>query len=159
MPFKGYIQTAEHKKKLGLVRRGKIFSEQHRKRISLALMGNQRTLGLKHSEKTLEKMRGRKAWNYIEDRTKLKRHNRRNDMFYKEWRSSVWRRDNYKCKIDNLDCNGRIEAHHVLSWRDYPELHYEINNGITLCHHHHPRKRCDEVKLSPYFKELVAEMK
>lgn len=37
------------------------------------------------------------------------------------------------------------------------KLRYDINNGITLCHAHHPRKRADEAKLSPYFKELVAE--
>jgi len=32
---------------------------------------------------------------------------------------------------------------------------YEVNNGITLCHFHHPRKRKDEIKLSPYFMELI----
>jgi len=39
--------------------------------------------------------------------------------------------------------------------RDYPELRYEVNNGITLCHFHHPRKINDEMKLSPYFQELI----
>ncbi len=44
-------------------------------------------------------------------------------------------------------------------WREYPELRYNINNGITLCHAHHPRKREEEAKLSPFFQQLVAEMK
>jgi len=60
-------------------------------------------------------------------------------------------RDGWKCKIANADCDGKIEAHHILSWRDYPELRYQPNNGITLCHAHHPRKRVDEAKLLPYF--------
>lgn len=82
-----------------------------------------------------------------------------NDMAYKEWRINVYRRDIFKCKMNNQDCKGRIEAHHILGWTKYPELRYEINNGITLCHFHHPRKREDEINLSPYFKELVMNVK
>ena len=52
-----------------------------------------------------------------------------------------------------------METHHILSWKDYPELHYQINNGITLCHAHHPRGKENEAKLSPYLQSLVAEMK
>jgi hypothetical protein len=72
---------------------------------------------------------------------------------------SIKKRDNWKCKINNQDCKGNLEAHHILSWRDYQELRYDINNGITLCHAHHPRKRIDEAKLSPFFQRIVAEMK
>ena len=50
---------------------------------------------------------------------------------------------------------GRIEAHHILPWSNYPELRYEINNGISLCHFHHPRKKNDEIKLAPMFNQLV----
>lgn len=58
--------------------------------------------------------------------------------------------------IENKDCKGRLEAHHILNWMDYPELRYEINNGITLCHAHHPRGRAKEKQLSPFYQELVA---
>ena len=98
-----------------------------------------------------------KQWNWVEDRTLLKKDNLRNDSAYKEWRKQVWLRDNFKCKIANPDCKGKIEAHHILGWKDYLELRYQLNNGITLCHAHHPRKRSEEAKLSPYFQKLVAE--
>lgn len=94
-------------------------------------------------------------WRWIADRTKLKRENRRGDPAYHDWRKQVWLRDNFKCKISNKDCLGRIEAHHILGWKDYPELRYEINNGITLCHYHHPRKRRDEKELAPSFLKLI----
>ena len=81
---------------------------------------------------------------WIKDRTKLAKRQVRNDYAYKEWRKNVWVRDGFKCRIDNTDCQGRIEAHHILSWRDYPELRYQPNNGITLCQAHHPRKRNEE---------------
>jgi hypothetical protein len=104
-------------------------------------------------------MSGANNGKWIEDRTKLAKRQERNDMAYKEWRMNVWKRDNFKCKMENDDCDGSIIAHHILPWRDYVELRYDINNGITLCHFHHPKKRVEEVNLSPYFQELVKNIK
>ena len=101
---------------------------------------------------------GTKNWRWISDRTKLKKQNRRGDSLYCEWRKQVWRRDNFKCKIANANCNGRIEAHHILGWSEYPELRYQINNGITLCHAHHPRKRAEEKRMQVAFQQLVSSV-
>ena len=74
-----------------------------------------------------------KKQTYIKDRTKLKKSDRKHtDSAYINWSKGVKIRDNWKCKISNLDCKGRLEAHHILDWENYPELRYEINNGITL---------------------------
>lgn len=106
---------------------------------------------------------GEKHYNWIKDRSKLKKLDNpekdRRSSAYIYWRKTVWLRDNYKCRIASTDCKGRIEVHHILSYTKYPELRYQLNNGITLCHAHHPRKRDEEAKLSPYFQKLVAEMK
>lgn len=67
-----------------------------------------------------------------------------------------WQRDGWKCQIRNQDCEGRLEAHHILSWKEYPELRYVLNNGITLCHAHHPRGRAREKQMAPILQELVA---
>lgn len=85
-----------------------------------------------------------------------KKDNTRNDSAYQNWKKNVHKRDNYKCVINNSDCCGNIIVHHILPWRDYPELRYEINNGITLCLAHHPRKRAEEKRLAPTFQELVS---
>ena len=77
---------------------------------------------------------------------------------YIEWRKAVFIRDNFKCRIASEHCKGRLEVHHILRYKDYPEERYNVNNGITLCHAHHPRKKKDEAELSPYFQNLVAEM-
>jgi hypothetical protein len=79
-----------------------------------------------------------------------------NDPLQKGWRQAVKNRDSWKCRIADNNCKGRLEAHHILSWKEYPELRNVVNNGITLCHAHHPRKQEVVAKLSPYFQKLVA---
>lgn len=102
---------------------------------------------------------GARNGRWIEDRSTLAQKQIRNDPAYKEWRREVWLRDNFACKIANPDCSGRIEAHHILGWAEYPELRYQSNNGITLCHAHHPFKKAEEKRLSPYFQSLVSVSK
>lgn len=158
----------EHKKGIIPWNKGIKMSELFRNAIKVRMKGQHR------SPKTQFK-KGQIPWNkdkkmpqtskenhylWVNDRTKLKTSRRKDyDTRYKYWMIEVKNRDNWKCKINNSDCKGRLEAHHILSWRDYKELRYDINNGITLCQFHHPLKRKDEERLSPYFKKLVAEMK
>ena len=78
---------------------------------------------------------------------------------YKKWRKAVFTRDDFTCRIGGKDCDTYVEAHHIYPWRDYPELRYRVNNGITLCRAHHPRKRAEEKALVPFFLELVANQK
>ena len=94
------------------------------------------------------------AW--VSDRSKLVNQDERNCFDYVQWAKSVRIRDEYKCRIFNKDCKGRIEVHHILSYREYPELRYQINNGVTLCHAHHPRVKSEEKRLIPFFQELVS---
>ena len=98
---------------------------------------------------------GENHYNWKKDRSILKRQDERNDPAYICWSRDVKRRENWKCKIGNKDCSGKLISHHILPWRDYPELRYNINNGIALCHFHHPKKRDDEVRLIPYFQSMV----
>lgn len=102
------------------------------------------------------KSRGKNHYRWTINRETVK-YDRRNDPEYKQWRIAIYKRDLYKCKINN-SCNGRIEAHHILSWANYPELRYEVNNGITLCQAHHPKKRAEEKLLAPTFQELISQM-
>lgn len=120
------------------------------------------------------KVRGRKtggvAWNkglkgylageknprWIKDRSNLVKKQERNDSAYKDWRKSVRDRDEWKCKLLNSECSGKVVAHHILTWKNYPELRYKVSNGITLCIFHHPRKRKDELRLEAFFQKLIS---
>ena len=113
--------------------------------------------GMTAWNKGIPYMQKEKHPNWIADRSKLVKSEKKHlDGRYREWMFGVKIRDHYKCKINNSDCKGRLESHHILNWEDYPELRYEINNGITLCHAHHPRGRAEEKRLSSYLQSLVS---
>lgn len=93
---------------------------------------------------------------WITDRTKVKTyHNKKADILYKVWSKSVKCRDKWKCQLQSSDCCGKLEAHHIFNWTEYPELRYELSNGITLCHSHHPRGREKEKRFIETYKELI----
>lgn len=140
----GMKNSKESNEKNRLSHLGRKYSKEHREAISNALKGRSNgRFGEKHPR-------------WIKDRNLVKGRQDRNNPEYKQWRQQVWLRDNFKCKIANPDCEGRIEAHHILGWAEFPELRYQINNGITLCHFHHPRVREEEKRLSPYFQKIVS---
>lgn len=113
-----------------------------------------------NKDKTMPQISGEKHYLWISDRSLLKDdHKDRGGQLHREWSLSVKNRDGWQCKIANGDCSGRLESHHILGWKSHPELRYEINNGITLCHYHHPRKRIEELELSPLFQSLVLKAK
>lgn len=101
----------------------------------------------------LRKILGEKHPNWKGD--EVIKNNERNDSAYHQWVVKVKRRDNNQCRIKNESCLGYKIVHHILPWRAYPEERYNINNGITLCQFHHPRKRKDEQRLTLTFQELV----
>lgn len=91
-------------------------------------------------------------WN--PDREALRR-NQRGDPEYKQWVKAVKRRDNNTCQLKDEICEGYMIVAHIKGWALYPELRYNINNGITLCQYHHPRTRDEDKRLIPVFQTLV----
>ena len=55
---------------------------------------------------------------------------------YKEWRNAVYERDNYTCQCCGAR-GGKLNAHHINQFSDYPEIRYDVNNGITMCDNCH----------------------
>jgi predicted DNA-binding protein YlxM (UPF0122 family) len=86
-------------------------------------------------EKFRKKMKEvkRKLWQNL-DRKKQKS---RTISKYRLWVETIFKKDNYTCQKCGKR-GGKLEAHHIFNWVDYPELRYAIDNGITLC------KKCHE---------------
>lgn len=174
MATKGVKFTEEHKRKISEAHKGMKYSQEFCDKQREIHMGKKYHT-VPHSNETKERISKTKKENptrywlgkkrpnmtgelnsqYIKDRTKLKKGEDKRHSAYQDWSKNVKKRDNWKCKMSNQDCCGRLESHHILNWVDYPELRYEINNGITLCHFHHPKTRKEEQRFSPYFTSLT----
>ena len=148
----GRIVPKEVREKISKSHLGVKLSEQHRERLSEAKKG--RRLSAEHIKSLKKSYENRHPWNW-KGGNKLRDIHSLFNPNYVLWRTTVFKRDNYKCKIGDDNCKGQLEAHHILPWRDFVELRYNINNGITLCHFHHPRARKEEKRLIPTFQELV----
>lgn len=52
---------------------------------------------------------------------------------YKFFRRQVYERDNYTCQKCGSNTGGNLVVHHIKSFKNYPELRTDPNNGITFC--------------------------
>ena len=133
---KTYEMTEEIREKMSKARQGTVCPLWVRKKLSEA------KLGMKNP-----------SWKGGIDFRK--KNDERNDSAYQEWVKQVKKRDNNQCIFKGRNCSGYCIVHHILSWKDFSELRYNVNNGITLCQFHHPRKRVEEQRLIPFFKTMV----
>ena len=78
---------------------------------------------------------GEKHWNWKGGISII--NDRHDSVKYKEWRQKVYERDGYKC----IKCGSKekINAHHIYSYKYYPEKRYDLENGITLCEKCHTK--------------------
>ena len=63
------------------------------------------------------------------------KHPERNRYRAKMWVKAVKDRDDWKCV--ECDATDRLHAHHIKGWMNRPDLRYDVQNGITLCHECH----------------------
>ncbi len=145
--------------------KGKKYSPELKKKLSESKLGEKNPQwkgGISSKKKELSKLhlgwkKGENSHNWIKDRTKLKKSEKKHlDTNYKYWMLQVKSRDKWKCRLENDNCKGRLEAHHIYNWADYEELRYIINNGITLCRFHHPLGWEEEKRMIPIFQELLS---
>jgi len=143
----GIVLSEECKKKIGLANMGKHSSPETGIKISRAKMGHSVSAatrqkisvahqGIPNSAEQNRKIgdahRGERHYNWKGGPT-----NERDRIEvtpeYRAWRMAVFSRDDYTCQYC-FGRGGKLDAHHVNSFRKYPELRIEINNGLTLCH-------------------------
>lgn len=50
---------------------------------------------------------------------------------FKTWREAVFARDNWTCQKYKIR-GGKLHPHHIQNFSEFPELRFEVSNGITL---------------------------
>ena len=94
-----------------------------------------RKLVSKTKKESPDTPRGEKVKSFIDGRGNLRKEERivfSQTLEYRLFRESVFKRDDYTC----IMCKKRgikICVDHIKSYRNYPELRIDINNGRTLC--------------------------
>ena len=118
-------------------------------RMSWGNKGNKIWLGKHHKLESIEKLRikktgipnyknreiiGEKHWNWQGGKTK-ESIKIRNSAQYKDWRISVFKRDQHTCQ----ECGKKqsksilINADHIKPFALYPNFRFDVDNGRTLC--------------------------
>ena len=147
--YKGYIQTKDHKRhNAESRRRGKFFNceicgEEFWRRPSFIKKGITRFCSRKcydKHQKGIPKKFGVRPHLIGENNPRWKggisseNSKIRSSKEYKKWRLSVFARDAYTCVLCGVSGSERyLNADHIKSFADFPELRFDVNNGRTLC--------------------------
>jgi len=147
--------TIEHKKNIAKAHLGNKHSEITKKKIGRKQKGRKHTpqekfkIGHKQfntGRTWFKKGRmGKEAGHWIDGRTKLN-HLIRESSKYKQWRSDIFKRDNWTCQTCGLR-GVYLEAHHIKNFSKIVKENniktlkqalkckelWEIINGVTLC--------------------------
>lgn len=89
------------------------------------------TKGIKYSEDRIKLMSGKNSARWEGGKSTYNKRVR-NSQKFKDWRIKNFERDNYTCQ-KCMEKGGELRAHHFNSFTDYPELRFDIDNGVTLC--------------------------
>ena len=137
----GKIPSEATKKKIRQAGLGRKPTKATLKKLHECKLGNNYRLGYKCSDATRIKMadvrRGVKShlWKggiYAENKRA------RRNIEIRLWREAVFARDNWTCQKCKKR-GGILNAHHIQSFAEYPELRTSIGNGITFCEKCHKK--------------------
>lgn len=127
----GIKRSSETRKRMSGGKKGIIFSSTHLKNLSVSHLGQSRPHTIESKEKIRQSKLGERNYNWKGGVSGINYRIRRSAR-YKEWRKSVYERDNYTCVICHTR-GGKLNADHIKAFADFPELRFELSNGRTLC--------------------------
>lgn len=129
----GWHHTDETKRHLRQVNLGRSVSVETREKLSAAVKGktyteihgdNADSVALKISQAHRMKWEGKRR---VDARPY------HGCAEYKNWRTAVFKRDNFTCKKCGKRDGQPLQAHHIKRWIEFPDLRFVVSNGITLC--------------------------
>jgi hypothetical protein len=137
----GHSQTKETRKKI---------SETCKKKgIGKWMTGRARSIELRiRQSKKMKELVSKGTHNFwkggVSQENRTFKSNFQNTLEYRLWRTSVFQRDNYTCVWCGVrNGNGKkivLNADHIQSFSENPELRLAIDNGRTLCRECHYKR-------------------
>lgn len=136
-------RSDEVKRKIGEANRGRIFSEEHKEKLSKAHIGKKQSL------ETIEKRirKGKKHYNWQGGKSFEKY----TIQFNKELKELIRQRDGYQCQMCGMpECENmrKLHTHHI----DYDKKNCLPSNLISLCTSCHMKTNYNRKYWMEYFK-------
>jgi len=140
----------------------KRMTDETKRKIGRSQKGRTRTAETKQKMSDAQKNRRKDTWNRGDQHHSWKggispwRNALAQTQPYKNWRTAVFKRDDYTCQICN-ERGGRLQAHHIRPIRDHKNdlLIFDINNGITLCEECHREVNGHEDEFKSIFNDKI----
>jgi len=139
---KGRPRDEETKEKIGVTLTGTKWSRPH------PLRGVPRTPEYKEQLRALMRLQDKAFKNNPDARSGYR---------YWDWTDAVKTRDNFTCQHCKTYSLKHLHAHHIKDWDNFPELRFDVNNGITLCRGCHRKEENRLLKLRFYEALVLAE--
>jgi hypothetical protein len=148
--YLGRKLTEETKQKIAKGNMGRVVSTETRNKIAISNTGKKRTpeqlatlskahvgISMPFKGKKMPYRSGKNHWNWRGGNSKGYKTGYYS-FEYKEWRKAVFERDEYTCKECGVS-GVYVTAHHIKSFAQYPELRFDLKNGVTLCEECHSK--------------------
>jgi 5-methylcytosine-specific restriction endonuclease McrA len=147
---RAHIQEAWEQRRSAFVPplKGKKHSEQTKEYMRGPRQHGNGRQGIKHTPKTRAKisqitrdraLRGEHSPSHKDGKV-AERRGQRFSQGYKRWRYDVFLRDHFTCQECGDSRGGNLVAHHIKPFAEYPDLRFEVSNGLTLCEVCHAKK-------------------
>ncbi len=136
-------RVKERKTRKGCVSvfKGRTHTLEAKEKMSRKRMGNVYRVGKKHTPETRARIsqtvrmrtpHGKQCHSY-KDGKLAERRGLRFSPEYKRWRFDVFARDKFTCQECGDNRGGNLVAHHIKPFAEYPDLRFDVTNGLTLC--------------------------
>jgi len=164
-----YYEEKEYRERLSRIRLerkerlGYLNSIKTREKMRVAKIGNTNRKGKKHPHteetkiKISQSMSGEKNHQW-KGGIKSEKSKMKHNIKYRLWREAVFKRDDWTCQKYKIR-GGELHPHHIKNFADYPELRFEVDNGITLSekahkefHKKYGKKNNTREQLEEFFK-------
>ncbi len=120
----------------GIARLGSHHSKESKEKISKSKKGRKQSISERNMRYKISR-KGAESNLWCGGKSKTYKYRHTTGFAFKKWREAVFKRDNWTCQ----QCSKRsesgsqvyLEAHHIKTWIEYPDLRYTVSNGQTLC--------------------------